>query len=703
MWMPVSVRPWRRLAVVLTGLGCLWVAAPGRAAASAVASSNQPVAADHGWTRYVEAPSSSVVRPVRVVSTAGDVANPDALLQGHSGSTTLTYPQGGTAPVLVLDYGKEIGGYVKFTVASASQPTVLQSAYSEALVNLSNTGDQAQTPLLAGNSGNPVRVDYFPVAGATSLTSPEIQGGERYELVTLAQPGTVTLTSASIKFTAFMGTPNSYSGYFLSNSDLLNRIWYAGTYTANLVQGVPGTPGYIPTAPDDVPVILDGAKRDRALWVGDLNVSGRTLIDAFGSTGGSYVRGSLTVAGDYPATVASLFAPALGAPQTPGPMPGFCPGPSNRDCYFYSATYSMDYVLDLYDYYLYSGDRTFAQQEWPLVQRELAWENQQVDASGLFATNEADGADWNVNVHSGDYTASSVLHYESLIAGAALADAVGDGAAAAAYRSQAAAEKAAINNQLWDPGLGAYDASTGERGFLVQDANVWAVLSGVASPPRSQLILANLAKGLSDAHGMANVATGAPSDYGQIISPYAGSYALWADYQAGRPDLGLSLLQTEWGWMVGHDPGGTAWEKIEPSGTPSSFDSTAHGWGTGANSALSQYVLGIQPVAPGFSSWRVQPEPYGLSWAQGTVPTPFGAVASRWQVGAGSSSFKLTVTAPAGTSGTVAVPLLGASRVIAEDGRVVWNGSAPVGGAQASTDGTYVFVASVTGTHTWAW
>jgi alpha-L-rhamnosidase len=546
-------------------------------------------------------------------------------------------------------------------------------------------------------------VDYFPVSGAASLTSPEIQGGERYELLTLAQPGTVTLTSASVEFTPFLGTPSTYAGYFLSGSDLLNRIWYAGTYTANLVQAVPGTPGYIPTAPDDLPVILDGAKRDRAVWAGDLNVTGRTLLDAFGQTGGAYARGSLTVIGDYPATVAALFAPATGVPQTPGPMPGFCPGPSNRDCYFYSATYSMDFVLGLYDYYLYSGDVAFAQQEWPLVQRELAWENQQVDSSGLFSTNQADGADWNVNAHSGDYAAPSVLHYESLLAGAALAGAVGDPASAQTYRGEAAAEKAAINDKLWDQSLGAYDASTTARGFLVQDANAWAVLSGVASPTQSKLILANLANGLSGAHGMMNVASNAPSDYGQIVSPYIGSYALWADYQGGRPDLGLSLMQTEWGWMVDHDPGGTIWEKIQSDGKPSSFDSAAHGWGTGANAALSQYVLGVQPVEPGFRSWRVQPEPCGLSWAQGKVPTPYGAIASRWQVGTSSSSFKLTEVAPDGTSGTVAVPLLGASRVIAEDGRVVWNGSAPVAGTQASTDGTYVFFNGVTGTHTWAW
>jgi alpha-L-rhamnosidase len=114
-------------------------------------------------------------------------------------------------------------------------------------------------------------------------------------------------------------------------------------------------------------------------------------------------------------------------------------------------------------------------------------------------------------------------------------------------------------------------------------------------------------------------------------------------------------------------------------------------------------VLGVQPVEPGFRSWRVQPEPYGLNWAQGAVPTPYGAIASRWQLGASSSSFKLTTAAPGGTSGTVAVPLLGAPRVIAEDGHVVWKGSAPVAGAKASSDGTYVVFPDVTGTHTWAW
>jgi hypothetical protein len=42
-------------------------------------------------------------------------------------------------------------------------------------------------------------------------------------------------------------------------------------------------------------------------------------------------------------------------------------------------------------------------------------------------------------------------------------------------------------------------------------------------------------------------------------------------------------------------------------------------------------------------------------------------------------------------------------RVIAEDGRIVWNGYAPVPGTRASSDGSYVYFPGVTGTHTFAW
>lgn len=53
----------------------------------------------------------------------------------------------------------------------------------------------------------------------------------------------MTLSSAEIHDEAYLGTPSTYKGYFVSSSDELNRIWYNGAYTVNTVQMRPGTPG----------------------------------------------------------------------------------------------------------------------------------------------------------------------------------------------------------------------------------------------------------------------------------------------------------------------------------------------------------------------------------------------------------------------------------------------------------------------------
>ena len=61
------------------------------------------------------------------------------------------------------------------------------------------------------------------------------------------------------------------------------------------------------------------------------------------------------------------------------------------------------------------------------------------------------------------------------------------------------------------------------------------------------------------------------------------------------------------------------------------------------------------------------------------------------------------MSAPAGTTGTVAVPELGASRVIAEDGQIVWAGGAPAGNVAATEANGSVVFANVSGAHTFAW
>jgi hypothetical protein len=652
------------------------------------------------WQSYVEAPSSAVVSPVRVVSTSGSVINAAALVHRGGGSATLTYAPGGTAPVLVLDYGKEVGGFATFDIGAVSGAPALRAAYSETLANLSSTGDLAPNLLTNGPSGNNARFDEWPVTSTGALRSPALQGGERYELVTLDSPGSVTLKSAAIDFTGFLGTANALRGHFLSSDGLLNRIWYAGVYTLNLNQIIPGT-SPMPGELDQSAVLIDGAKRDRAVWSGDQLIADPT---AYYSIDPQYVRNSLALFGAHPATLANEYAVAVGDPSQPGPLPGEC-SPNTQgfpQCISWSASYSMDFVPALYDYYLYTGDAGFVRQQWPMVVRQMAWDAEQVDANGLVSVNDSDNADWAGNNPSGELTYVNSVYYEALNAAAALAGAIGK-PGAGAYRAAAAGIKGAVNRQLWDAKLGIYDASTSNRGPIVQDANVFAVLSGIASPERGRGILDVLGRSLASRYGTLDVSSPVPSGYSQIVSPFIGGFQLAADFQSNRTHAALALIRTEWGWMVGHDPGGTDWEKIEPGGAPSALDSTAHAWGTGATSALSQYVLGVAPATAGYRTWTVMPHPGDIAWAEGSVPTPHGPIGVSWRRGTGGSSFRVALTAPHGTTGSVWVPLGASSRVITRDGRIVWRPGVGAHSASAHREGDYVVLEHQSGSHAYAW
>ena len=78
---------------------------------------------------------------------------------------------------------------------------------------------------------------------------------------------------------------------------------------------------------------------------------------------------------------------------------------------------------------------------------------------------------------------------------------------------------------------------------------------------------------------------------------------------------------------------GTMWENVSSSdGTPGlgAGASLSHGWSTAPTSALSAYVLGVQPATAGYATWTVQPHPGDLAWSQGRVPTPHGDLNVKW-------------------------------------------------------------------------
>ena len=84
--------------------------------------------------------------------------------------------------------------------------------------------------------------------------------------------------SLDLDFQPTWSNLRAYQGYFHSNDPLLNRIWYSGAYTiqtncvpVNAGRRVPfvhtGWANDGDLGPGDT-IIVDGAKRDRAVWPG---------------------------------------------------------------------------------------------------------------------------------------------------------------------------------------------------------------------------------------------------------------------------------------------------------------------------------------------------------------------------------------------------------------------------------------------------
>ena len=125
----------------------------------------------------------------------------------------------------------------------------------------------------------------MPGASTFTVQRPFIRGGFHYLTVpALRRLGPSLRGVAGVLAGSDRATPDQYPNYFFSSDDTLNRVWYAGAYTVqtNLVRNDEGRAWPPVTAPWNNGatvgelgniVLTDGAKRDRAVWPGDMGVS----------------------------------------------------------------------------------------------------------------------------------------------------------------------------------------------------------------------------------------------------------------------------------------------------------------------------------------------------------------------------------------------------------------------------------------------
>lgn len=606
---------------------------------------------------YNLAPSSRTLLPSSTRFVNGTIQNADALLSNDSSEAVLNGPCG-----VSYDFGKNIAGLVSLNITSVSDPNqYVGVTFTESSLWISNQSCDA-----TGNSGLDEPLWFQPQsAGVYTAPKEKQRGAFRYMSIVTNTTGSVNVSQATVHFTNAPDAPDdgigNYPGYFQSDDNILNRVWYAGAYTTQLCEIDPtaGDAIWYVTLPNPVPgdslqqlwffnqtitdgtnALVDGAKRDRIVWPGDMSVAVPSMFVSTNSLNG--VRNGLD----------SLFA--LQNPSGQLPYAGNPVAPALG----FSFTYHLYSIIGLYNYFMFTDDMDFLQSHWNGTKSALNYSLSLVDDSGL--QNVTSPNDWLRFGMGGHNIEANAILYNVLGLASDLAGILNDTSEIPSWMNYSTNIKNAANTVLWDDAAGLYrDNDTAEGALLYpQDGNSWAVFANLtANSSQADTITETL-------HSRWSV-VGAPApEAGDTVSPFISSYELEAHFVAGKPEYAIGLMEYMWGDFMLDDPRMTNSTFIEGYSTDGSIHyapysddariSHAHGWSTGPTGVLSRYAAGLQVTGPAGKTWFMAPQPGNLTDIQAGYQTNLGNFSAHWTSDQ-NRSWNYDFSAPSGTTGTVKV------------------------------------------------
>ncbi|CAH0039566.1 unnamed protein product [Clonostachys solani] len=400
-------------------------------------------------------------------------------------------------------------------------------------------------------------------------------------------------------------------------------------------------------------VSIDGSRRDRIAYSGDLDIAVRAALTS--TYGLEFLLGALKLLGSYQAEP-GFFIPTAKIQQEPLTyiLPVNITG---------LIGYSFNLLNAAAQTHMHTGDTEFAQEWATKATMMLDWAHSQTLQDGIFNLSDSSfGGDWN---YYDPPQVGVVAKFNMLYAYALqecqplLTDA---GVNVNVYQERLDNLRQAINRRLWNQDLNAYQFSEDIGSGYGQDSNALAILAGVntAANHSSEFILSAMSNDLAAPGGSLAFSPGViEAGFARLISPYASSYHLRAAFASNNDAFASELLNSLWASMA--DPKnenytGTFWETLDADGRPGLGLGTSlcHGWSAGPTAELSRYVLGARPEQPGWVSWVVEPRIMDLTFARGRLPTPLGDMEVEWEIVDGL--FSLNITAPGGTDGTVIAP-----------------------------------------------
>lgn len=268
--------------------------------------------------------------------------------------------------------------------------------------------------------------------------------------------------------------------------------------------------------------LIDGVKRDRLPWVGDLSVS--LLANAYSFRDAEIVKRTLRVLDS--------------AGWESGDINGI-------------VDYSLWWVISHELFQRHFGDEAFLSIEYPRIAGRLESFAARENADGLLTGEDAAWLfiDWTDDAHSP--TALNAIYYGALRAGADLADRAEKTDDARRWRTRAERLKRALFAKAWDSGRGLFRWGFNPRKdafHFSRHPNIYAAYFGIAGKDE----LPSIAAALSG------------EELPRVGTPYASAYEVMALIACGRMDEAEERVEKIWGGML--DLGATTfWESFDPA------------------------------------------------------------------------------------------------------------------------------------------
>ncbi len=367
--------------------------------------------------------------------------------------------------------------------------------------------------------------------------------------------------------------PVAYKGAFACSDSLLTEIWMKSAYTLRLCMH---------------DFLLDGIKRDRLPWTGDMAMS--LLVNAYSFSDPELARRSLVALGRAGIKEQNING---------------------------IIDYSLWWIISQDQYQLYFDDAEHLDREWSRMKETLNELSKRCDSDGFLMKKENDWLfiDW---VDQEKWTALQVLWWWAQKSGVKLAERVGDKETASYWSGKSEALKQKLNQMIWSEKKQLWLSKNDTAAEITRHPNFLSVVSGLADQNQYPGI-----KALLQDDSVKPVGT-----------PYMAGYEMIALSQLGDVNYMLNHVKDYWGGMI-KQGATTFWEAYNANDffaeqymfyTRPYGKSLCHAWSSGPAAFLPSGLFGLKPLEDGWKKFTIDPNPGNLKWTSVCLPTKYGNI-----------------------------------------------------------------------------